>query len=206
MDTVTESVVTSDTETLNRDAALSDLERAVEQLRVAEEELRVQNEELRGHREAAESALQRYQELFDLAPDPYLTTNAEGVITEANNAAVRLLNVPLETLKGKPISTFVTPGRRRAFRVGLNRIAIGEDPAPGAEEWTVEIRPRRNAPVEVSVTAAGVRQNSGRVSTVRWLLRDVTARRRAESEVRTLFRKERLLSKPLTGRRRNSCR
>jgi PAS domain S-box-containing protein len=186
MDTVTESVVTSDTETVNRDAALSDLERAVEQLRVAEEELRVQNEELRGHREAAESALQRYQELFDLAPDPYLTTNAEGVITEANNAAVRLLNVPLEKLKGKPISTFVTPGRRRAFRVGLNRIAIGEDPAPGAEEWTVEIRPRRNAPVEVSVTAAGVRQNSGRVSTVRWLLRDVTARRRAESEVRTL--------------------
>jgi PAS domain S-box-containing protein len=181
-----DTTVTADPEIVNRDIALNDLERAVEQLRVAEEELRVQNEELRGHREAAESALQRYQELFDLAPDPYLTTNADGLITEANTAAVRLLNVPLERLKAKPISTFVAPGRRRAFRVGLNRIAVGEDPAPGAEEWTVEIRPRRNAPVEVSVTAAGLRQSSGKVSTIRWLLRDVTARRRAESEVRTL--------------------
>ena len=181
-----DTAVARDPETVNRDAALSDLEGAIEKLRVAEEELRVQNEELRGHREAAESALQRYQELFDLAPDPYLTTNAEGVITEANNAAVRLLNIPPEKLRGKPISTFVAPGRRRAFRVGLSRIAVGDDPAPGAEEWTVEIRPRRNAPVEVSVAAAGVRENGGKVATVRWLLRDVTARRRAEAEVRTL--------------------
>jgi PAS domain S-box-containing protein len=183
---VTHATVTRDPETVNRDIAVSDLESAVEQLRVAEEELHVQNEELRGQREATEAALQRYQELFDLAPDPYLTTNAEGVITEANNAAVCLLNVPLEKLKGQPISAFVAAGRRRAFRAGLNRIAVGENPAPEAEEWTVEIRPRRNAPVEVSVAAAGVRQKGGKVSTVRWLLRDVTARLRAEAEVRTL--------------------
>ena len=186
MQSVIEQTVDKDPRTGGRDAAFSDLEHAVEQLRVAEEELRVQNEELRGHREAAESALQRYQELFDLAPDPYLTTDSAGIVREANTAAVRLLNVPIEKLKGKAIANFVSSGRRRAFRVGLNRIAVGEDPAPGSEEWAVQISPRRGEPVEVSVTAAGVRENSGRVATIRWLLRDVTARRRAEAEVRTV--------------------
>jgi PAS domain S-box-containing protein len=186
MDRMTEETVAQDPGTRGRDPALGDLEHAVEQLRVAEEELRVQNEELRGHREAAESALQRYQELFDLAPDPYLTTDASGIIREANAAAVRLLNLPVQKLQGKPITSFVSTGRRRAFRMGLNRIAVGDDPAPGAEEWAVQINPRRGEPVEVSVTAAGVRETAGRVSTIRWLLRDVTARRRAESEVRTL--------------------
>jgi PAS domain S-box-containing protein len=183
---VSEPLVSRDSGSGDGRNALTDLERAVEQLRVAEEELRVQNEELRAHREAAESALGRYQELFDYAPDPYITTDADGLISEANNAAVHLLNVPIDKLKGKPIAAFVASGRRRAFRVGLNRIAAGDDPAPGAEEWAVQIRPRRGDPLEVSVTAAGVRETGGKVRTIRWLLRDVTARRKAESEVRTL--------------------
>lgn len=183
---VAEQTVSQDPRTGGRDEAHNDLEQAVEQLRIADEELRVQNEELRGHREAAEAALRRYQELFDLAPDPYLTTDSAGIIREANSAAVRLLNVPNNELKGKAIVSFVSSGRRRAFRVGLNRITVGDEPAPGSEEWAVQIRPRRGEPVEVSVTAAGVRESGGRVSTIRWLLRDVTARRRAESEVRTL--------------------
>lgn len=179
-----ETLETADEQT--REPPVADLEKVVEQLRVADEELRVQNEELKMHREATESALQRYQELFNLAPDPYLTTDREGVIREGNTAASRLLNVPLARLTGKPISTFVTTGRRRAFRVGLNRVAAGADPAPGADEWTVEITPRQGSPIEVAVTAAAVNHGSGKVDTIRWLLRDVTSRKRAEGEVRML--------------------
>jgi len=35
--------------------------------------------------------LERYQELFDFAPDGYFVTNASGVITEANRAAMLML-------------------------------------------------------------------------------------------------------------------
>jgi PAS domain S-box-containing protein len=178
--------VAEDPETRDEGTSRTDLEQAVEQLRAAEDELRVQNEELRTHRAATEGALHRYQELFDLAPDPYLTTDASGIISEANTAAARLLNVPIEKLKGQRIISFVAPGRRRAFRAGLSRIAAGDDPAPGAEEWAVQFKPRRGALVDVSVTAAGMHHDGPRVSNVRWLLRDVTARRRAEAEVRTL--------------------
>lgn len=162
------------------------LEHVVEQLRVAEEELRVQNEELRLHREAAEVALLRYQELFDLAPDPYLTTDRFGKIREANTAAARLLNLAAASLPGRQLITFVSSGMRRAFRTGLNRVAAGNEPVPGADEWAIQVKPHRHDPVEVSVTAAAVHEVNGDVSTIRWLLRDVTARRRAETEVRTL--------------------
>ena len=184
---MTPGPLTLDPETVSAGSALSDLENAAGQLRVAEEELRVQCAEVRANREAAESALQRYQELFELAPDPYLITDAHGVISEANAAAVQLLNTPIGRLRGMSISRFVTRGRRRSFRVGLNRIAQGDDPAPGAEEWAIEVRPRRGEPVEVSVTAACMSEGAGREdASIRWLLRDVTARRRAEIEVRTL--------------------
>jgi len=38
------------------------------------EDLRVQNEELAAARQAVETERQRYQELFDFAPDGYLVT------------------------------------------------------------------------------------------------------------------------------------
>jgi PAS domain-containing protein len=65
----------------------------LEELQVSGEELRVQNEELAAARQTVETERQRYQELFDFAPDGYLVTNAEGVIQEANRAAAGLLRV-----------------------------------------------------------------------------------------------------------------
>src|SRR5688572_18373607 len=48
---------------------------ALEELLVADEELRQQNEALAAAREALEAERQRYQELFEFAPDGYLVTD-----------------------------------------------------------------------------------------------------------------------------------
>ena len=60
--------------------ALEDLRTALEELHIADEELRQQNEELATARLAVEAERQRYQELFDFAPDGYLLTDAAGII------------------------------------------------------------------------------------------------------------------------------
>jgi PAS domain S-box-containing protein len=160
-------------------------EHAIDQLHAAEDKLRTQSEELERVRHDAESALRRYHELFDLAPDPYITTDESGVIHEANQAAVRLLNQPADKLNATPLLNFITAARRRAFRVGLARIAQGDDPLPGASEWILAVKPRRGLPVEVSATVTVVRSD-GESPAIRWLLRDVTSRRKAEADVRTL--------------------
>lgn len=162
------------------------MERVVEQLRVAEEELRAQNEELRAHREATEVALRQYRELFDLAPDPYVTTDRLGQIREANIAAAELLNIPQARLTGRQLISCVAPGLRRGFRTALQRIASGQDPLPGGDEWTVKIKPPRKPEVEVSVAASAVRGRDGSIVSIRWLFRDVTSRRRAELDLRSL--------------------
>src|SRR3712207_1165815 len=63
--------------------ALQELQVTLEELQVAEEELRQQNEQLAGAREEVETERQRYQELFEFAPDGYLVTSPEGIIREA---------------------------------------------------------------------------------------------------------------------------
>src|SRR4051812_7445147 len=56
-------------------------------VQLAMEELCQQNEELIVTRNLLEAERQRYQDLFEFAPDGYLVTNAEGIIQEANHAA-----------------------------------------------------------------------------------------------------------------------
>ena len=165
---------------------LQDMQVAIEQLRVAEEELRVQNEELERNRHEIEAALARYQELFDLAPDPYITTDDTGTIQEANAAALRLLNIPVEKVGNSQLVNFVPAARRRAFRSGLQRVAMGDAPVPGSTEWTLQLKPRRGEPIETAVTVAAVKGPHGEPIRITWLFRDVTARSRAEAEVRTL--------------------
>ena len=71
-----------------------DLQITLEELQVADEELRQQNEELAMARQIAEVERQRYQELFDFAPDAYLVTDTALIVQAANHAAATLLAVP----------------------------------------------------------------------------------------------------------------
>jgi len=95
---------------------------ALEELQVAQEELRLQNEELAIARQAAETERQRYQELFNCAPDGYLVTSMTGAIEEANYTAATLLAVDQRWLVGKPLSVFVAKEEQRAYYAQLNRL------------------------------------------------------------------------------------
>ena len=103
--------------------ALVELSIALEELQVAEEELRQQNEELLAARQMAEMERQRYQDLFDFAPDGYLVTDPQGVIREANRVAAILFQVPQGFLIGKPLLLFVAPEDRRDFVGGADGLA-----------------------------------------------------------------------------------
>src|SRR3954452_710211 len=63
---------------------------AIEELQVSEEELRQQNETLIASELLLAEERERYAELFDLAPDPYLVTTLDGSVREANRAAAEL--------------------------------------------------------------------------------------------------------------------
>ncbi|MEW5929536.1 MAG: PAS domain-containing protein, partial [Gemmatimonadota bacterium] len=124
------------------DDALHELQTAMEELQVTEEELRQQNESLAESREALEEQRHRYQDLFQNAPDPYLVTDADGTVREANRAAAALLGVRESALAGKPLAVFVEAPARRDFRLRLARL-----PEEGrADGWELRLHPRRGGP------------------------------------------------------------
>jgi PAS domain-containing protein len=70
---------------------LEDWQTALEELHVAEEEQYQQNEALAAARLTAEVERQRYQELFDFAPDGYLVTDPDGTIQGSQPRCRRLV-------------------------------------------------------------------------------------------------------------------
>ncbi len=96
--------------------AVEQLNISLEELNVAQEELIQQNEELELTRQQVDKERQRYQELFDFAPDGYLVTDINGKILEANQAASQLFAVTKERLCDKLLIGFVPSEARRRFR------------------------------------------------------------------------------------------
>lgn len=164
------------------DDALHELQTAMEELQVSEEELRQQNETLAESREALEAERHRYRDLFHFAPEAYLVTDPDGLVREANRAAAALLGVREQALVGKPLAVFVAPGARRGFLAQLAHLPAAER----LEDWELRLHPRRRGPVETAVSVAAVRGRDGVVEGLRWLLRDVTERKRAEEAARRL--------------------
>ncbi len=151
-----------------------------DKLQVAEEELHQQEEELLAVRQVVEAERQRYQELFDFAPDGYLMTDPAGVIQEANRAAAALLNAPSAFLVNKRLVAFVAPTERKAFRAQLIHLLQARQ----VDEWAVHIRPRGGAPFEASLTVAVAHDPKGQVVSLYWLLQDITRRKQAEEALR----------------------
>jgi len=162
--------------------SLEELRTALEELRVAEEKLRQQNDELAIAREAVEKERQRYQELFEFAPDGYLVTDSQGTIREANSAAATLFNLSQKFLVGKPLANFVPDEERPAFRYQLNRLHQLER----LQEWEVRLRSRGGANFDAALSGACIRNWEGKLVGWRWLVRNITARKQAEAQMRNI--------------------
>jgi PAS domain S-box-containing protein len=159
--------------------SLSKLKDAYEELQAAEEELRRQNEELACARLAAERERNRYQDLFDFAPDGYLVTDAGGVILEANRVAVTMLNVPRQELSGKRLVFFIASEQRVEF---VSRLSEAKE-SGASEKWELRFQPRERDPFPAEITLAQAHSPSGEAGIFRWLIRDITDRKRAENKL-----------------------
>jgi PAS domain S-box-containing protein len=136
--------------------------------------------------EALRASEERYARLVELSPEA-IAVFVEGRITYANPAAARLAGVKSASgLVGRPVDTFVTPDTRLATRAQMESFPQGSPP--------IELDVRRLDGSKLRVEAVFIplappskhAPEEGGAGLV--VARDVTERRRAESEREALIR------------------
>jgi len=147
------------------------------ELSVYQEELTAQNEELIRAQAALEETRDRFVDLYDFAPNGYVTLDAHGVVIQINLTAASLLGRPREVIERTPLLRFVVPEqheflfeflrRCRSDDHGTNVVSeITLRTAAGPRDVQLHCRPRRGGTEEVYFTA----------------IIDVSARRLLEAE------------------------
>lgn len=162
---------------------VAELLHTFQELRATTLELRAQNEALARARQALEAERQRYQDLFDFAPDGYLVTDREGVIQQANCAAGDLLRVPRQELVGQPLAAFVHGADRALLLEQMALLAGGTEPATRVE---VRLQPRQGAAFDAALKVAAA-QGQEQPARLQWLIRDISERKRVESDQERLL-------------------
>jgi PAS domain S-box-containing protein len=122
------------------------------------------------------------QPLFEFASDAYLLTDLSGIIHTGNHMSAALLGMPRDFLPGKPLAFLVAPPFRPAFYERLMELRRSDGTVG---RWEMRLGPPRGLPRDVSVTVTTALDAYGRPEGFRWLLRDVTAQRRAEQALRS---------------------
>ena len=153
-------------------ALVEELHVAVAELLTNEEELRLKQEQWAEVQERLRQERLRYQDLFDHAPDPYLVTNAAGVIQQANVPASALLRSPKESLIGKPLLVFVADTHKRVY---LNQVArLGTPAGSFVRNWELTFQPTGGASLSASVNVTAQRDSRHQVVTLRWSIREMS--------------------------------
>jgi PAS domain S-box-containing protein len=155
----------------------------IEELRLIEEELRLRSEALTNSRNALAEERIKYRELFDFAPEAYLTTDLYGTIRDANVAAGRLLGADPKSLVGKALHSFFEESARKQFPHQLDQLCDRNS----LDDWELWIQPRHGPRTAVCASISRSAKNY-LAAEYRWIVRDVTKLRNAEDEIRELIR------------------
>ncbi len=98
------------------------VQRLLHELRVHQIELEIQNEELRRAQEELEAARDRYVDLYDFAPNGYLTIGENGLIREANLTAATMFGLERSVLLRMPFSRIVATEYQNTYFLHVRRM------------------------------------------------------------------------------------
>ena len=161
--------------------AIQELYFVLEELQTSQEELHQQNQLLIATRHVVELENQRYQALFELAPNGYIVTDRPGKIHQANHyAAAQLFCTSPEYLINKPLLVFIDESDRPSFRTQLTKLTPG--PA-----WEGKLTPRNGRIIWVAIAVTRIKTVQGHEDMLLWSLNDITLRKQLEYQLQNAY-------------------
>lgn len=163
------------------------------QLEITNTELSIMQEELWQQNFQLAAEQQRYQDLFNFAPDGYVVTDTAGKVLEANRAIAQLLQIKQWFLVGEPLILYIAASDRSGFESLLRQ-------AEQAKRWQTQlaIQPCDRSSLPAEVTISAIENSTQQVIGFRWLIRDITDRQRTEAALRDSEEKFRQLATAIT--------
>ncbi len=159
------------------DKALSELYFVLEELQTSQEELHQQNRELLTTQQVVVAERQRYQSLFQQAPNAYLVTDLQGKIYQANHhAAEMLLCATQEYLINKPLIVFVNKHDRPYF---LTQLANFKSRRP----WEMRLNLSNGTVITVAIAITSINDSQQQQEMLLWSLTNITLRKHMEQQL-----------------------
>lgn len=165
--------------------ATTDLETALEELSAATVQLADQSNQLAATQLEIAEERERWQRLFDFAPDAMVVTDNAGMIVELNRRAKELFRLDLAGARSMTLALRLAPGVRQAFQRML-RNPVGSD------ALTVTLDSDPDATFRGELRCSVVATNR-----LLWLLHDVSAAERARELLESANAKEKAAAEQL---------
>lgn len=121
---------------------------------------------------------EQYRDLYEEAPDAYLSCGADGIIKRANRSAAELLGYSREELMGMLVADLYadTPNGKAAAEGVFKRFLSGEE----VRDQELEVRRADGTTVWVSLSVRPIRDKEGRVVASRSIMADITEHRKLD--------------------------
>ncbi len=159
----------------------ADSKRLLHELQVHQVELEMQNAELVQAQAEAEANAEKFSNLYDFAPVGYFTFAEQGSILEVNLTGAALLGVERRRLLNRRFQLWLAPESVRGFGAFLKQTFES-----GARQ-TCEVNLLKNGEAHLPVQIEGHSvPNSRAAPQCRAVVVDLTARERAQEEIRKL--------------------
>jgi PAS domain S-box-containing protein len=135
-------------------------------------------------RKSAEAAARQLAAIVESSEDAILTKDLNGVITSWNQGADRLFGYSAEETIGRPVTMLMPPERTDEEPMILDQIRKGQR----VEHYETVRRRKDGSLIDISLTVSPLKTRSGRIVGASKIARDITERRRAQSQQTLLLR------------------
>jgi PAS domain S-box-containing protein len=121
---------------------------------------------------------EQFRDLYEEAPDAYLSCGADGIIKRANRSAAELLGYSREELVGRPVVDLYadTPSGKAVAEGVFRRFLAGEE----VRDQELEVRRADGTTVWVNLSVRPMRDKEGRVVASRSIMVDITEHRKLD--------------------------
>jgi signal transduction histidine kinase/ActR/RegA family two-component response regulator len=159
------------------DLTSEQIKELIHELKVHQIELEMQNESLQIARDQLEQTRDQYADLYNNAPVGYLSSNAFGVISRANETLAKMLN----TNGANILNTNLGPWCKDEDAYYLHCRALQKK--GGTLETEILLKRDDHTTLHVSVASKLIKTNPGNENEIRSIITDISERKRLENQL-----------------------